>query len=76
MLGNRIYQANYTSGLRVVEFGDPGAQDLAEIAYFDTYPQDDDVDFDGAWSVYPYLPSGNLIVNDDANGLFVLLFDP
>ncbi|MDX1500233.1 MAG: choice-of-anchor B family protein [Woeseiaceae bacterium] len=72
VLGNRLYQANYTSGLRVIEFNDPGTQDLVEIAFFDTFPDSDDPTFDGAWSVFPYLPSGNLIVNDDANGLFVL----
>ena len=48
------------------------AQDLAEIAFFDTFPANDNVGFDAAWSVYPYFPSGNLIVNVDANGLFVL----
>lgn len=72
VLGNRLFQANYTTGLRVIEFNDPAAQDLAEIAFFDTFPANDNVGFDGAWSVYPYFPSGNLIVNDDANGLFVL----
>ena len=28
----------------------------------------------GAWSVYPYLPSGRIIVSDMLNGLFVLEF--
>ncbi|MDX1480957.1 MAG: choice-of-anchor B family protein, partial [Woeseiaceae bacterium] len=72
VLGNRIYEANYTTGLRIIEFTDPGAQDLMEVAFFDTYPADDGVSFDGAWSVYPFFASGNLIVNDDTNGLFVL----
>jgi choice-of-anchor B domain-containing protein len=70
--GNRVYQANYSSGLRVLEFADLASRDLAEVAFFDTFPADDRIDFDGAWSVYPYLPSGNLIVNDTRNGLFVL----
>jgi len=72
ILGNRVYQANYTSGLRVLEFTDLASQQMSEIAFFDTYPDSDATNFDGAWSVYPYLPSGNLIVNDRANGLFIL----
>ena len=28
--------------------------------------------FQGAWSVYPYLPSGTIIVSDINSGLFIL----
>ncbi len=73
VLGNRVYQANYTSGLRILEFTDLGRQQMSEIAFFDTFPESDTAAFDGAWSVYPFLPSGNLIVNDNSNGLFVLM---
>ena len=76
VLGNRVYQANYTSGLVILEFTDLGNQQLAEIAFFDTFPSSDATTFDGAWGVYPYLPSGNIIVNDIANGLFVLTPGP
>jgi len=74
ILGNRVFQANYTSGLRVLEFGNLANQELMEIAFFDTFPSSDAVDFSGAWGVYPYLPSGNIIVGDRNNGLFVLSF--
>ena len=43
-----------------------------EIAYFDTYPAGDAAGIDGAWSVYPYLASGVILVSDQTNGLFVL----
>jgi choice-of-anchor B domain-containing protein len=76
VLGNRVYEANYTSGLRVLEMGDLRQQELEEVAYFDTFPGSAAVDFSGAWSVYPYLPSGNLLVNDGSNGLFVLRIAP
>ena len=72
VLGNRVFEANYTSGLRVLEFTDLANQQMSEIAFFDTFPGSDAAVFDGAWSVYPYLPSGNLIVSDVSNGLFVL----
>jgi len=72
ILGNRVYQANYTAGLRILEFTDLSNQQMTEIAFFDTLPSDDGTTFDGAWSVYPYLPSGNVIVSDVINGLFIL----
>ncbi len=74
--GNRVYQANYSSGLRVLEFGDLAANQIGEVAFFDTYPAHDSATFDGAWSVYPYFPSGTIVVNDRANGLFVLALGP
>ncbi len=77
VLGNRVFQANFTTGLRVLEFGDLANRELIEIAFFDTFPQGDSIGNDalndlGAWSVYPYLPSGNIIVSDSTNGLFIL----
>ncbi len=72
VLGNRVFQANYASGLRVLEFGDLANQELMEIAFLVTYPDNRHGGFAGAWSVYPYLPSGTIIVSDGTNGLFVL----
>ncbi len=72
VLGNRVFEANYESGLRVLEIGDLAARELMEIAFFDTYPTSNATGFPGAWSVYPYLPSGTIIVNDGTNGLFIL----
>jgi len=70
--GNRVFEANYSSGFRALEFGDLADRELAEIAFFDTFPASNNSDFAGAWSVYPFLPSGTVIVSDVANGLFVL----
>jgi len=69
---NLVFAANYSSGLRVLEIGDLANREIQEIAFFDTFPQDDAVRHNGAWSVYPYLPSGTVIVSDMYNGLFVL----
>ncbi len=74
--GNRVYEANYTSGLRVLEFGDLANSEIAEIAFFDTFPGGDGREFDGAWSVYPFLPSGTILVSDISNGLFLLTLQP
>jgi choice-of-anchor B domain-containing protein len=72
IVGNRIFEANYTSGLRVLEFTSLATDTLTEIAFFDTYPPSDAAGFDGAWSVYPFFPSGIIAVSDIDRGLFIL----
>ncbi|MFK7767092.1 MAG: choice-of-anchor B family protein [Mariniblastus sp.] len=67
-----IFQANYTSGLRVLKVNDAATLDIEEWAYFDTYMADNNVTFNGAWSVFPYFDSGSVIVSDRQGGLFVL----
>ncbi len=68
-----IYEANYTSGLRIFDTFNPIAPQ--EVAYFDTHPEDNAVNFRGAWSTYPFFPSGVVIVSDRDRGLFVLELD-
>ncbi|GAB5537268.1 MAG: hypothetical protein Rubg2KO_35170 [Rubricoccaceae bacterium] len=71
-LGRFVFQANYESGLRVLDLGEIDSGTLTEIGFFDTYPQSTTAEFNGMWSVYPYFASGNLIASDSNNGLFVL----
>ena len=69
--GDLIYEANYTSGLRVLDLGaNPVSPPL--IAYFDTYPANDGQSYNGMWSCYPFFPSGTVIGSDLESGLFVL----
>ena len=42
------------------------------MAYFDTEPDQDALDFSGAWNVYPFFDNGTILVSDINNGLFVL----
>ncbi len=72
--GNEFYIASYTAGLRVLDISNIGASSNAmnEIGYFDTYPQNNNTSFNGAWSVYPYFNSGNIVINDIQRGLFVV----
>jgi choice-of-anchor B domain-containing protein len=67
--GSKIFQANYRSGLRVLSAADP--LNLSEIGFFDTYPPDDNPNYNGLWSVYPFFPSGTVIGSDIEKGLFV-----
>ena len=65
-----IFEANYTSGLRVFNACDP--LNPIEVGFFDTFPANNDPGFEGAWSNYPFFPSGTVIVSDRSGGLFVL----
>jgi choice-of-anchor B domain-containing protein len=65
-----MFQANYSTGLRVVNIANPLVP--VEVGYYDTHPENDAVNFDGAWSNYPLFPSGTVIVSDIDRGLFVL----
>tara|TARA_R110002124_G_scaffold120895_7_gene279136 strand:+ start:48123 stop:49535 length:1413 start_codon:yes stop_codon:yes gene_type:complete len=73
--GDKYYMASYRAGLRVLDISDIANSNMTEIGYFDSYPSNDGADFDGAWSVYPYLPSGNIIISDIDRGFF-LVKDP
>ena len=67
--GDRMYQANYTSGLRILDISDP--KNPKEVGFMDTHPGDDGTpSFNGAWSVYPYFKSGTIIVTSIGEGVF------
>lgn len=57
---------------------DPTGASFQEIGFFDVHPEDDAVggivEFSGTWSVYPYFPSGNLVLNSIERGLFSLKY--
>ncbi len=66
-----IFEANYRSGVRVFDAtGDPTAP--VETGWFDTISGPDSTSLDGAWSLFPFFPSGNIILSDIQGGLFVL----
>ena len=67
--GDFLYEANYTSGLRIFRVHSPSFP--VQVGWFDTHPASDETGFHGAWGVYTGLPSGNILVSDIENGLFV-----
>lgn len=72
IVGNKVYESNYTSGLRILDISDIANANLEQIGFFDTYPSDDNPEFHGTWSNYPFFESGVVIVTDITNGLFIL----
>jgi choice-of-anchor B domain-containing protein len=70
--GSFYYVSHYRRGLVVFDATDPLR--LREVAHFDTFlqPAANTAGTDGAWGVYPFLPSGTVLISDISNGLFVL----
>lgn len=59
----------YRDGIVIFDVSQP--DNIIKIGSYDTSPLSGD-GINGAWEVYPFLPSGNLIVSDIEGGLFVL----
>ena len=69
--GDRMYQANYQAGFRVVDISD--RENPKEIGFFDTTPYDGNPPtMGGAFSTYPFFESGTVIVTSSQEGLFIL----
>ena len=71
---NHYFMASYRAGLRVLDLTNISSptNSMTEVGSFDTYPENNNTAFNGAWSVYPYFGSGNIIINDIERGLFVV----
>lgn len=59
----------YTDGGIIVDASRP--ENLIEVGNFDTWLTGSG-GFNGAWGLYPFLPSGIVLVSDIGNGLYVL----
>ena len=69
--GDRMYQANYQAGLRVLDISNPESPE--EIGFFDTTPYEGNPPtMAGAWTAYPFFESGTLVVSSTQEGLFLL----
>ena len=67
-----VYEANYSSGLRILDTSGVSNGTMSEVAYFDEYWNHNNTAFDGAWSCFPYFESGIVIISDINYGLFVV----
>ncbi|MBI1805897.1 MAG: choice-of-anchor B family protein [Ignavibacteria bacterium] len=71
--GNLAVMSYYTAGLRVVDITDPTHP--VEVGGYDTYPSGDPSSYNGAWSAYPFFPSGQIIIGDEDSGLYIVDLD-
>ena len=71
-LNGSYYLASYRAGMRELDINNIENQDIFEVGYFDTYPENDNAAFNGVWNVYPFFASGNIVLSDIEKGLFVI----
>ncbi len=69
--GNYAYCSYYEAGLVVYDVSDPVHPIFA--GQYDTYPTDNDA-YNGVWGAFPFFPSGNVIISDQDNGLYIVKF--
>jgi len=66
---NYLFISYYTDGGVIVDALDP--HNLIEVGNYDTEPSILN-GFNGAWGLYPFFNSGNILISDINNGLFVV----
>ncbi|MEZ4739031.1 MAG: choice-of-anchor B family protein [Flavobacteriales bacterium] len=71
--GNNVHVAYYYDGYWLWNTADPAQPIL--LGYYDTSLEPNGDSYKGAWGVYPYLPSGRVLVSDMQTGLWVLDID-
>ena len=70
--GNKFYLSNNAAGLRVIDISDIANQSMNEEGYFDSYIPDNNAGYNGAWSVYPFFESGNIVISDRTEGFLLV----
>jgi len=72
--GDTYYLASYNAGMRAIDISNISSGTLVETGFFDVYPANNSSGFNGAWSVYPYFESGNIVISAlGNNGGFFLV---
>ena len=61
--GDKFYLANYKAGMRVIDISDIANGNMTETGYFDVFINGNSAGYDGAWNVYPYFESGNILIS-------------
>jgi choice-of-anchor B domain-containing protein len=77
-----VFQSSYTAGFRTYDVSsipeDPSGSSVCEIAYFDIYPEDDDLpgggkaEMFGTWSSYAMFKSGFVYINTIERGGYLV----
>lgn len=69
VLDDYVITSYYKAGVTIHDVSDP--ENIIQTGHYDTSPLSGS-GYGGAWGVYPFLPSGNLLVSDIEEGLVVL----
>ncbi|MBT8380540.1 MAG: choice-of-anchor B family protein [Ignavibacteria bacterium] len=74
VLDDYAHISYYEDGYVVLDISNPQLPQIA--GQYDTHPGGSLGLYTGAWGVYPYLPSGNILISDMVTGLYVVKFNP
>jgi choice-of-anchor B domain-containing protein len=69
ILNNWAVTSWYRDGFVITDITRP--YNLINVGWYDTYPQASGNGFNGTWGVYPFLPSGTIVVSNIEDGLYV-----
>jgi choice-of-anchor B domain-containing protein len=69
ILGNYAVSSWYSEGVIITDITRP--QNMVHVAQYDTY-NGSVGDYKGCWGVYPYLPSGNLVMSNIEGDFYVV----
>ena len=69
---NSFFIANYTAGFREINTINIASGAMEEEGFFDTYPSNNNANFNGVWSIYPYFESGVIVISDINTGLYLV----
>ncbi len=56
----------------MIDVSDIANGNMNEMAFFDSHPSNNGVNFDGVWNVYPFFESGNIMIADRDRGVFIV----
>lgn len=68
--GDLLHVAYYEDGYWLWSVADPANAQL--LGFYDMHPEPYSFSYKGAWGVYPFLPSGRILISEMQHGLFVL----
>lgn len=69
VINDFVVTSFYTDGVVVIDGSRP--HNMIQVGQYDSWAGGDG-GFNGCWGAYPFLPSGNIIISDISDGLFVL----
>ena len=73
VVGDTYYMASYRAGMRALDISDIANGTVTESGYFDSHPESNNVNTNnGAWNVYPFFGSGNLVISDEDRGFLLV----
>ena len=70
--GTTFYLSNNAAGIRIIDLSNISNGIMTEEGFFDSYPTHNNSGYIGAWSMYPFFESGNIVISDRTAGFLLV----